>query len=137
MAQIASLSLLDGQATPVARVFSPVIASLNEASWMDRTSGRLIGVPIVKLKSSLPGKSSPHFKVTAEVHLPVLENITNANAAGYSAPPQVAFVVKSITTFIMPARAGLQERKDITAFLSNLLINPQFTALTQNFEMPF
>jgi len=87
MASIANLSLLDGQETPVALVFSPVTAALNESTWMDRSSGRLIGVPIVKLKSVLPGKSSAHFKVSAEIHLPVLETITNANASGYSAPP--------------------------------------------------
>lgn len=137
MAQIANLSLLDGQATPVAKVFSPTTAALDQSSWMDRSFGRLIGVPIVKLKSILPGKSSAHFKVSAEIHLPVLETITNANASGYAAPPSVAYTVKGLVTFIMPARSALQERKDITAYMSNLLKDAQFLALTQNFEMPY
>jgi len=137
MASITNLSLLDGQATPVAKVFTPVTASLDVAKWTDKTSGRFIGLPTVVLKSAVPSNTSPHFKVMAEVHLPVLETITNANASGYTAPPSVAYTVKALVTLIMPARSALQERKDLVAFTSNLLVNPQVKALVEGFEMPY
>lgn len=137
MAQIAALTLNDGQATPVAKTFSPTVASLNESRWIDKTTGRLVGIPTIVLKSQLPGKTSPHFKVTAEVALPVMETVSNANAQGYVAPPQEAYRVKFLLTAIMPARSGVQERKDGAAFMRNLMNNAQFLSLISDFEQPF
>lgn len=137
MSQIANLSLLDGQATPVAKVFTPVKAALNEAEWSDKSSGRYIGLPTVSMSSRVPLRNSPFFKVNVEVRLPVLETITNANAGGYTAPPKEAYSVKFVGTFICPDRSGLQERKDIAAFASNLLKDAQFLKLVTDFEMPY
>lgn len=137
MAAIANLSLNDGQVTPVARTFNPSVASLNESRWLDRSLGRLVGIPTIVLKSSLPSKTSPHFKVMAEISIPVMETITNANAAGYAAPPQEAYKLKGMVTFICPARSSEAERRDIAAFMASLLGNSQFTTLVRQFEQPY
>lgn len=137
MGAIANLSLLDGQATPVAKVFTPTKASDDIAKWSDKSSGRYIGLPTVTISSRIPMPKSPLFKVNFEIVLPVLETITNANANGYSAPPQVAYEVKAVGTFICPDRSAVQERKDIAAFASNLFKDAQFLKLITDFESPY
>lgn len=137
MAAIANMTLLDGQATPVAKVFTPAKAALDSAQWSDRSSGRYIGLPTINIQSKIPVKNSPLFKVNFSVDLPVLETITNANASGYTAPPQVAYVERVVGTVFSHARSGVQERKDICAFTSNLFKDPQFVNLVVNFEQPY
>lgn len=137
MSQIAPMSLMDGQATPVAKVFSPSKAALDVAQWADKSSGRYVGLPTVKMSSRIPVKGSPLYKVNVEIVLPVLETITNANASGYAAPPAEAYSLKFIGAFICPERCALAERKDIAAFASNLLKDVQFLNLINNFEAPW
>lgn len=137
MAQIANLSLLNGRATPVATVFTPVQAALDEARWADKTSGRFVGLPTITLKSKAPVKGSNMFIISGSVKIPTLETITNANSSGYAAPPAEAYYHLTKFEMMCPARGSLIEREDAAAFTSNLLKDPQFLALVRGFEMPY
>lgn len=136
MGQIANISLLDGQATPVAKIFTPSRNTLDRAMWSDKSSGRFIGLPAIEITSRTPIKGSPLYKVGVQIVLPTLETITNANAQGYAAPPALAYETKFVGSFICPSRCSQQERKDIAAFASNLFKDAQFIAALVDFTMP-
>lgn len=116
MAAIANLVLADGQATPVNKTFAPMDANSGLATWTDRSSGISLGMPAVTLSVSVGDTN----KVTAKVSLPVMEVISGSDG-GYTPAPQVAYTVIGKTEFVFPARCSLQNRKDIRAFVRNLL----------------
>jgi len=137
MTAIANLVLNDGQATPVAKTFTPTRAALDEAMWQDRTSGIFTGMPTILLSSRKPNKTSDLFKVRATVKLPVMEVVSNATYSGITPAPQVAYTLQATVDLILPARSSLQNRKDIRSFVANLLSNTQLTNLVDNFESPY
>lgn len=137
MAQIASLSLGNGRATPVATVFTPVMAALSKAQWSDKTSGRFIGLPSVTIESKTPAPGGQVFVIKGSVKVPTLETITNANSAGYTAPPAEAYFHLVKFEMLCPVRGSVIEREDAAAYVSNLFKDTQFLALVRGFEMPY
>lgn len=94
MSAIANLVAFDGQSTPVSHTFvaesvarngNDVVATYKEATTgvPDYAQGR-----VTIKKSKLP---SGVFRASVRVELPVMESISGQNAAGYTAPPKVAY----------------------------------------------
>lgn len=94
MSAIANIVAFDGQTTPVSHTFvaesvarsgTDVIATYKEAvaGVPDYAQGR-ITVKRQKLPSGIN-------RVSTRVELPVMESISGQNAAGYTAPPKVAY----------------------------------------------
>lgn len=137
MTAIANLVLNDGQATPVAKTFTPTVAALDKAIWQDRSSGIFTGMPTVILSSRKPLKGSPLFKVNVTVKLPVMEVVSNSTVSGISPAPTIAYTLMANTELILPERSTLQNRQDIRAFIANALMDVQVTTLVDNFESPY
>jgi hypothetical protein len=141
MPAFTALSVNDGAAAPVAHTFSQV--SLDQAvgiaRYADRSSGIAIGYPTVTLQITYPSAkgrvSDPSrvVRVKANVELPIME-VLSGNDAGYTPAPTIAYVMRGHTEFILPERSSLQNRKDIFAYVKNLLANAAVTALVQDQE---
>lgn len=137
MSTIASLVLNDGQTTPVAKTFTPTVASLDMAVWQDRTAGIYTGMPTIMLSSRKPTKGSALFKVKASVKIPVMEVVSNSTVSGILPAPTIAYTLQANVELLLPERSTLQNRKDVNAFVANLLANVQFKSLIENFESPY
>lgn len=136
MSQISTITILDGEATPVSHNFLPV-ASGAESFWREAISGvPLIGQPTVT--SRLTSKPTDAVqKVVTTIELPVLEVVTGQNAAGYSAAPKIAFTCKKIETWFLPARATAQQKKNLRVLANNLNANAQLIDLIENLATPY
>lgn len=140
MTAIAALSLLDGQATPVAHTFSPVTIKDGIAWWADRSTGISVGFPTVTFSSKQPQKTangSKNYKVTLKVTLPVLEQTSPSTGTGIQPAPTKGYDLIANLEFVLPERSTLAQRKDILAYAKNLMSNALVTAGVQDFETVF
>lgn len=133
MAAIANLVLADGQTTPANKTFAPADCTSQLATWTDRSSGIGIGFPEASLSVSHNSEST---RVVGKVVMPVLEVISGSDG-GYTPSPKVAYQVVGKFDFLLPKRCTLQNRKDIQAFVKNMIANAVSTKAVEEFERPY
>lgn len=135
MANIGPLTLNNGETTPVAKTFSPVnVDAAGVAKWADRSGGVALGFPTITYSLKSPNKDSRVYKLTAKVTLPVLEQTSPSTATGIQPAPTLAYNVLATVEFAMPERSTSQQRKDVRAFLANLVANAVITSGVNDFE---
>lgn len=136
MSAQSNLVLNDGQSTPVAKTFSARGADMQLAAWRDVTGGISIGMPVVTLsnKENQRGNNGT-FRVEARIVIPVLETISG-DAGGYTPSPKIAYSLLGKCELIAPLRATTQNRKDLRAFMSNLLAHAVMTETFVDFNPP-
>lgn len=135
MPAIATMTLNDGQASPVAHSFAPVnIDAQGVAKFADRSGGIALGYPIVTLTVRNPSKESRNYKVTAKVVTPVLELTSPSTSSGIQPAPTKAYDLLCNMEFVLPERSSLAERKNILAYAKNALAHAFVTASVQDFE---
>lgn len=130
-----NLVLNDGQSTPVAKTFSQRGADMNLAVWKDITSGISIGFPAITISNKERPGSNGTYRVEARVILPVLETISG-DAGGYLAVPKVAFTMFGKVELVSPNRATVQNRKDLRAYIANLMGHAVMTETFVDFNPP-
>jgi len=124
MTAIAAVALLDGQATPVSKTFSPVnIDQAGVARWADRSGGIAVGFPVISFANRIPTKGSRNYKLTAKVVVPVLEQTSASTATGIQPAPTKAYDLIFSCEFVLPERSTQAQRKDLLAFAKNFLAN--------------
>lgn len=134
MPAFSSLTINDGQATPVAHVFSPATLVGTEAKYMDRSSGITVGFPVITTNVSLPSKNSKLTKVRLKVVSPVLEVVNSSTYSGITPAPTRAYDMTFDCTFFLPERSSLAQRKDILAYARNLLASIYTASLIETQE---
>lgn len=134
MTAFADLTINDGQATPVAHTFKARRIDGIVAKYQDISGGIAIGYPQVTLSSREPIGNSGNYKVVAKVILPVLETVSGTSYAGIVAAPTLAYNLTFTGEFILPSRSTLAVRKDILAYVKNLLNNAVVTSLVQDLD---
>lgn len=134
MAAFADMVLADGQATPVNHTFKARRIEGTLAKWQDISGGIAVGFPSLTVSSREPLKNSPNFRVNAKVVVPVLETISGNNYAGVTAAPQKAYDVVCDMSFIMPDRSTQAVRKDVLAYVKNLLANATIAAIITDLD---
>lgn len=128
MSQIASFTLLDGQATPVSKTFTPIRINQNGvALFAERSGGIPLGFPMVTLSLVEPSKSSPNYKVTAKITVPVMEATSTSTSTGIQPGPTVAFTMTANVSCSISHRSSLAQRKDLHAYLTNFMSSTVFT----------
>jgi len=142
----AALTVNDGQATPVARTFNPagIKPEANLAIWVDRSSGQALGFGRIMIslrepaapKNGTSSASSRMYKAVITVQVPTLETL-GTNDSGLTPPPTLAYTTAFRGEFMIPERATLQNRKDILAYVKNVLALSVVTSLVQDLEPVF
>jgi hypothetical protein len=117
MATIATLSLADGQATPVTHTFTPVGIKNAIATWKDKSGGVPAGYPTITYALREPTKVYPAYKVATKIALPTLET-----SPSFLVPTKAYECLLSIEA-VLPDRCTDQNRKDLYAYGVNLLAN--------------
>lgn len=127
--------LNDGQSTPVAKTFSARGADMALAVWKDVSGGISIGFPTITLSNRETDSINGTYRVEARVMLPVLETVSG-DAGGYVPSAKVAYKLLGKVELIAPNRATLQNRKDLRAFVANLLDHAVITETFIDFNPP-
>lgn len=115
MAQAAALSILDGQATPVAVVFTPESVTPALSSFADRSAGISLAYRRIKVSSSFANGKSRVNRNKLSVELPVTSLVNGIT--------MVASTLRANIDVILPDSATDAQRKDLYAFTVNALAN--------------
>lgn len=142
MATAASIVINDGQGTPVAHTFEVAELKPNVASFEDRVGGIYIGYNRLTIGVDRPNGNGPssagrNLKVRIKVTTPKLETVSNNTVSGIAPAPTLSYtpVVDMVVT--CPERSTLQDRKDLQAFIKNVLSNAAVTAAFEKYELPY
>lgn len=123
MAAIADITVFDGAATPVSHTLKAVSVTRTGDRVVALWREALASVPteaqvwatceLVNLKN---GVTSEVFTVG----VPVMETVTNQNAAGYTAAPKVAYTDKMVFTAFSSKRSTVTSRRLARQILVNI-----------------
>lgn len=126
MSAIGNITVFDGAATPVSHTLVPVSVTRQggqiEAAWREQ----LASVPTeaqVRCSMKLNNLSNRIVRAEVTVEVPVMETVTNQNAAGYSAAPKVAYVDKITMISYQHARSTITSRRLARQILVNIANN--------------
>lgn len=136
MAAIANITLTDAAGTPVNHTFVPQDCTSELATWANTVSGISIGMPEFTFSMKL-GRNGQANKITGKLSMPTLETISGQDASGYVAVPSLAYTCIGKFELILPARATLQNRKDVRAMIQDALSDAIVTTAITSFERPF
>lgn len=144
MSAVANIVLADALATPVNHTFLPLGPDAKGVWWFeDQSQSTPVGywrvsLELVRAKPPAPGESAKDrlARIRVAFHQPTLETLSN-NSAGIIPAPQVAYIVRSATEFIVSERSTLQNRKDQRKIQMNLLNDPQVVAMVEQLQAVF
>lgn len=151
MASFATMSLNDGQTTPVSHSFTKgATRALPDGrlyfSWADYSvnGGIPIGANRIEMYVRLPvyarskkaGDSKLTLAVDYKVTVPTLETLSNNTASGINPQPTHAFDTAFWGKVVRNGRAGDSAVKDALAFQRNFSQNAQFTDTALLFSPP-
>lgn len=136
MPQIANIIINDGQATPVARTFAVQRAQVGDdspAEFYEKTAGSINGYLRLSVLTRR-AKVGNSFKTQIKIALPVLETVSGTSPTGYAPAPSLAYTSLATVEFTHPERSTLQNRKDLLAFVANVLDESSMVSLVTNAE---
>lgn len=137
MAQIASITINDGEATAVSHVFNPIM-SVPPTYRRNGVAGvSAIAQERLLMQALLAKTVNGVNKIQMELVLPFSEIPAGGSSAGYTAPPAIAHEERVKVEWFFHQRSEMQGRKNLRVMLSNLLLNPQVVALIDNLEQPY
>ncbi len=112
MSSIADLVAFDGASTPVSHTFKALSVAKDGKRILASYRESIAGVPVYAQARVTVYQdevtTNGIYRNGVLVEVPVMETVTNANAAGYTAAPKVAHVVSSRHEFLT------HERSDVT-----------------------
>jgi len=111
MSAIADIVAFDGAASPVSHTFKAISVTrekgLVKAEWREAVASLPVYAQ-ARVSMTIEKTKSGVYKTESRVVVPVMEAVTNQNAAGYTAAPKVAYENTVVTT------GWFHERSDIT-----------------------
>ena len=128
MPAIASLTINDGQATPVAHTFSPQSTTGSKAQWADRSPTIPAGYRSISHELAEPNGSRTVNKVTFGFMNPTVATVDSSDTVVRYSSAQVILNIHPQST--------LQERKDLYAYVVNYMSNATVKTSVENLE-PF
>lgn len=127
----ANITLSDGAATPVNRVYYPQQGGDNLILWRDYTQGVYAGQNRLSLSQRAVNKNARSNKISWKLECPVLEQI-----AAYG-PSAVAYTNVGSIEMVTHERSTLQERKDMLFQMRDLIDEAIVLAQVQDLEFIF
>lgn len=114
MSQIANITVFDGAATPVSHTLVAISVTRTGTEVVAEWREMLASVPAyaqVRATAKLSQNKNGIWKCEWKVVVPVMEAITNQNAAGYTAAPKVAYENTVITIGYFHQRSDVTGRR--------------------------
>lgn len=128
MPAIATLSINDGQAAPVAHSFAPVSTDGSLAKWADRSPSIPSGFRGISHEVLPPAGNRTVHKVTFGFNVPVVTTVNGVDTVVRYSSGQVVLNIHPDSL--------LQERKDLLAYVTNFMSNATVKTSVENLE-PF
>jgi len=128
MPAIATLTINDGQAAPVAHTFSPQSTTGQRAQWADRSPTIPAGYRTISHELADPNGTRTVHKITMGFMTPVVATVDGSDTVVRYNSGQIVLNVNPQST--------LQERKDLLAYMANTLANATVKTSVENLE-PF
>lgn len=128
MPAIGNLTINDGQSTPVAHTFGPVVANGNESRWADRSGGKPAGYLLINSRQKDPSNGARNYRMQFEIVLPTVATDPTTGK------DYIARTARCNVEFVLPESSVLQERKDVRAYCRNLLADSMVTSIIENLE---
>lgn len=126
MSQIANITVFDGAGTPVSHTLTAVSVTRKDnkvvAEWREM-SASIPAYAQVRASMTLETLKSGVYKADLKVVVPVMEAVTNQNAAGYTAAPKVAYENTFTCTSFSHQRSTVTDRRLARQILVNMLGN--------------
>jgi hypothetical protein len=126
MPAAATLSINDGQTTPVAHSFTPAGQTGSKVEWNEKTAGIPGGYFVLSHELIKPGTPDAAYRIKIGLNVPATATVDGSLAVVRNSSAQVVFNFSQSST--------LQERKDLVAYVTNTLGNADFKTSTQNIE---
>lgn len=126
MSAQANVAIYDGAAAPVLHTLVPIgvakVGKLVEASWREA----ILTLPIyaqIRLTTRFETLKSGVMRLSAATTVPVMESIGSQNAAGYTAPPKVAYETTFVTTEYKNPRSTTNDSRLAKQLHVNFLVS--------------
>lgn len=119
MASFANIVINDGQAAPVAHTFAVKSNDARISKYEDRSGGIPVGYG--KLMAAVSDINKNNRRIEFSIEVPVLEAVSGANPSGFTPAAAVAYFNKVTVSFTTNNRSTTQNRKDLLAYVKNLL----------------
>jgi hypothetical protein len=141
LAAIANIVLADALGTPVNHTFAPAKTQADMALLEDRSAGLYIGFNKLTFNLQRPkgasGVSNRNLRLSIRVETPKMEVVSNNTVSGIAPAPTVSYRPVAELNFTFPDRCSLQDRKDLQAYVLQLLQNSFVTAAVETYELPY
>lgn len=128
MPAIAALTVNDGNTTPVAHTFSPVTSNGSKAEFAERSAGTPAGNYILSHEVVRPSTAAAAHRIKIGLNVPVVATVDGSPTVVRNSSAQVILNLSN--------QSSEQERKDLLAFVANVLDNTSVKATVTNIE-PF
>jgi len=132
MATQATITINDGESTPVAHDFDPAGVLDGVAVYEDRVGGIPVGYPKLTLSVRRPTKGSRAYKVTLKITNPTLEQASSGGT--FVPPPTLAFNDLAVVEFMFPERGVPQGRANMLAYVVNALQDAAVVSAVEDLE---
>jgi hypothetical protein len=136
MSAIGNLVIQDGQGTPVTHTFYPIQSGALSLWRENQSTLPIIGQGTVAVNVKIDTKGGLN-KVRVTMDLPALETATDANSAGYTAAPKVAYSNKVTMEFFLPSRGTSAQRKDLRVLIADLMTEAILIDTIDNINIPY
>jgi hypothetical protein len=123
MSQIANITVFDGAATPVSHTLVPVSVTREGKKVTAYWREQIASLPVeaqVSLTLTLETLKSGVVRCEAVVDVPIMETVTNQNAAGYTAAPKKAYSDREVWTGFAHPRSTITGRRLARQILVNI-----------------
>lgn len=137
MSAISNIVINDAQSTPAAHTFSPARQSGDLVEWHDRSAGYVAGFKKLSMLTRFASAQNAGQRITIKVMDPTLAVTAPASGTGVQPNPVAAYTTLASVEFLLPTASSLQNRKDILAYVKNLLSNSQVVAAVENLDAPY
>jgi len=137
MSAVTSVVLNDGLATPVAHTFSPARVAPDLVMYQDRSAQVVAGYNVLTIGTRYASNGNSGQKVTMKIVRPTLAVTAPTTGTGIQPNPVAAYSCLGTIEFVLPSASSLQDRKDILAYVKNLLASTVVSQAVQDLDPPY
>jgi hypothetical protein len=129
MGAMTNLLVKDDASTPVEFTLKPVTDNPNP-QWRAMVAGTPLAGQI-RFSSNVEALKSGDWKISVKLEVPVMETLgASGTAAGYVAPPKVAYVGTGIFTMFASPRSTVADRANLLRLMIGILQGASSTTAT-------
>jgi len=136
MAAKANIVLADDQGTPVNHTFVPSGFENGVDIWEEKNVDAAVGNRRITASLSPPKQGATDYKAVIKLWNPQLEVTSPSTSTGYQPAPKVAYNCIAEVRVSLPARSSLQNRKDTSKMVGNLLLQQVMKDLLNDLVPP-